>query len=165
MGYCRLLESTGRVLGGDWVVLGVTGGALGGASEGHWALLGRPWEVIGWHWELLGGTRSHWVVIGWHWVLPGDPGRGSRDTGYYWNVTGRHWVTFAPRQVLLPTAAFTSPSESRAGAGPGLRRVRMFGPETLVKGVAGRGWDRLRLVCSQPYCQVTGRGLGGAGGA
>lgn len=74
-------------------------------------------------------------------------------------------MTFAPRQVLLPTAAFTSPSESRAGTGPGLRRVRMFGPETLVKGVARRGWDRLRLVCSQPYCQVTGRGLGGAGGA
>ncbi|NWR57915.1 XRCC1 protein, partial [Bucorvus abyssinicus] len=56
-------------------------------------------------------------------------------------------------QVLLPTAAFMSPSESRAGEGAGLRRVRMFGPETLVKGVVGRGWDRLRLVCSQPYCQ------------
>ncbi|XP_072704280.1 LOW QUALITY PROTEIN: DNA repair protein XRCC1 [Ciconia boyciana] len=60
-------------------------------------------------------------------------------------------------QVLLPTAAFMSPSESRAGAGQ--RRVRLFGPEALVKGVAGRGWDRLRLVCSQPYCQTRPFGL------
>ncbi|XP_064296391.1 LOW QUALITY PROTEIN: DNA repair protein XRCC1 [Phalacrocorax carbo] len=60
-------------------------------------------------------------------------------------------------QVLLPTAAFMSPSESRAGAEP--RRVRLFGPEALVKGVAGRGWDRLRLVCSQPYCQTRPFGL------
>ncbi|NXV89228.1 XRCC1 protein, partial [Calonectris borealis] len=60
-------------------------------------------------------------------------------------------------QVLLPTAAFMSPNESRAGAEP--RRVRFFGPEALVKGVAGRGWDRLRLVCSQPYCQTRPFGL------
>ncbi|GAB0200428.1 DNA repair protein XRCC1 [Grus japonensis] len=60
-------------------------------------------------------------------------------------------------QVLLPTAAFMSPGESRAGEG--LRRVRLFGPDALVKGAAGRGWDRLRLVCSQPYCQTRPFGL------
>ncbi|NXS56489.1 XRCC1 protein, partial [Brachypteracias leptosomus] len=53
-------------------------------------------------------------------------------------------------QVLLPSAAFLTPQQSRAGEG--LRRLRLFGPQALVKGVAERGWDRLRLVCSQPYC-------------
>ncbi|NXI36902.1 XRCC1 protein, partial [Galbula dea] len=54
-------------------------------------------------------------------------------------------------QVLLPTAAFLSPNESRAGAE--LRRLRLFGPQALVQAGAGKSWDRLRLVCSQPYCQ------------
>ncbi|XP_035169606.1 DNA repair protein XRCC1-like [Oxyura jamaicensis] len=55
-------------------------------------------------------------------------------------------------QVLLPMAAFLSPGESRAGTG--LQRVRLFGPDALVKAAAERPWDRVRLVCSQPYCQV-----------
>uniref|UniRef100_A0A493TS38 DNA-repair protein Xrcc1 N-terminal domain-containing protein n=1 Tax=Anas platyrhynchos platyrhynchos TaxID=8840 RepID=A0A493TS38_ANAPP len=56
-------------------------------------------------------------------------------------------------QVLLPTAAFLTPGESRAGSG--LQRVRLFGPDALVKAAAERPWDRVRIVCSQPYCQVT----------
>ncbi|NXO03821.1 XRCC1 protein, partial [Rhinopomastus cyanomelas] len=69
-------------------------------------------------------------------------------------------------QVLLPTAAFMTPSESRGGTGTapgggegGLRRVRIFGPDTLVKGGVGRSWDRLRIVCTQPYCQTRPYGL------
>ncbi|NXL69374.1 XRCC1 protein, partial [Leptocoma aspasia] len=62
-------------------------------------------------------------------------------------------------QVLLPTAALMSPSESRAGAEP--RRVRLFGPEALVRGPAQLTWDRLQVVLSQPYCQVSSPG--GAG--
>lgn len=50
-------------------------------------------------------------------------------------------------------AAFLSPGESRAGSG--LQRVRLFGPDALVKAAAERPWDRVRIVCSQPYCQVT----------
>ncbi|XP_051632683.1 DNA repair protein XRCC1-like [Manacus candei] len=53
-------------------------------------------------------------------------------------------------QVLLPSSALMSPSESRAGTGP--RRVRLFGPEHLVG--AKHPWDRLKVVLSQPYCQV-----------
>ncbi|XP_065510714.1 DNA repair protein XRCC1-like [Caloenas nicobarica] len=60
-------------------------------------------------------------------------------------------------QVLLPTAAFLSPNESRAGAELG--RVRLFGPQSLVRGVAAGTWDRVRLVCSQPYCQTRPFGL------
>ncbi|XP_068855483.1 LOW QUALITY PROTEIN: DNA repair protein XRCC1-like [Aphelocoma coerulescens] len=60
-------------------------------------------------------------------------------------------------QVLLPSAALMSPSESRAGAEP--RRVRLFGPDSLVKGPAQGTWDRLRVVLSQPYCQSRPFGL------
>ncbi|XP_061300336.1 DNA repair protein XRCC1 [Pezoporus flaviventris] len=60
-------------------------------------------------------------------------------------------------QVLLPTAAFMTPHESREGAEP--RRGRSFGPEALVKGALGGGWDRLRLVCTQPYSQDRPFGL------
>ncbi|NWW06975.1 XRCC1 protein, partial [Oreocharis arfaki] len=60
-------------------------------------------------------------------------------------------------QVLLPSAALMSPSESRAGAEP--RRVRLFGPDSLVKGPAQGSWDRLRVVLSQPYCQSRPFGL------
>uniref|UniRef100_A0A8C3GGL4 BRCT domain-containing protein n=1 Tax=Cairina moschata TaxID=8855 RepID=A0A8C3GGL4_CAIMO len=60
-------------------------------------------------------------------------------------------------QVLLPMAAFLSPGESRAGSG--LQRVRLFGPDALVKAAAERPWDRVRIVCSQPYCQTRPFGL------
>ncbi|NXR83274.1 XRCC1 protein, partial [Pycnonotus jocosus] len=60
-------------------------------------------------------------------------------------------------QVLLPSAALMSPSESRAGVEP--RRVRLFGPDSLVKSPAQATWDRLRVVLSQPYCQSRPFGL------
>ncbi|NXM85664.1 XRCC1 protein, partial [Oenanthe oenanthe] len=40
-------------------------------------------------------------------------------------------------QVLLPSAALMSPSESRAGAEP--RRVRIFSQESLLRAGAGQG--------------------------
>ncbi|NXV55285.1 XRCC1 protein, partial [Molothrus ater] len=64
-------------------------------------------------------------------------------------------------QVLLPSSALMSPSESRAGAGPG--RVRLFGPQALVKRPATATpttkYDRLQVVLSQPYCQSRPYGL------
>ncbi|XP_014117888.1 PREDICTED: DNA repair protein XRCC1 [Pseudopodoces humilis] len=60
-------------------------------------------------------------------------------------------------QVLLPSAALMSPAESRAGAEP--RRVRLFGPEVLLKAPARSGWDRLKVVLSQPYSQSRPFGL------
>ncbi|KAM3656036.1 DNA repair protein XRCC1-like [Ammospiza maritima maritima] len=67
-------------------------------------------------------------------------------------------------QVLLPSSALMSPSESRAGAGPG--RVRLFGPQSLVKRPATptavtptARYDRLQVVLSQPYCQSRPYGL------
>lgn len=64
-------------------------------------------------------------------------------------------------QVLLVTSSFMSPSESRSGSNP--NRVRFFGPEKLVRGAAEKRWDRVKIVCSQPYSKVPGVGAGSAG--
>lgn len=47
-----------------------------------------------------------------------------------------------------------SPSESRSGSNP--NRVRMFGPDKLVRAAAEKRWDRVKIVCSQPYSKVPG---------
>lgn len=50
-----------------------------------------------------------------------------------------------------------SPSESRSGSNP--NRVRMFGPDKLVRAAAEKRWDRVRIVCSQPYSKDAPYGL------
>lgn len=54
-----------------------------------------------------------------------------------------------------------SPSESRSGSNP--NRVRIFGPDKLVRAAAEKRWDRVKIVCSQPYSKVPGVGAEGAG--
>lgn len=54
-----------------------------------------------------------------------------------------------------------SPSESRSGSNP--NRVRIFGPDKLVRAAAEKRWDRVKIVCSQPYSKVPrvrARGVG-----
>ncbi|KAM8791025.1 DNA repair protein XRCC1 isoform 1-T1 [Rhynchonycteris naso] len=60
-------------------------------------------------------------------------------------------------EVLLVTSSFMSPSESRSGSNP--NRVRIFGPDKLVRGAAEKRWDRVRIVCSQPYHKDSPYGL------
>uniref|UniRef100_G1SNU3 DNA repair protein XRCC1 n=1 Tax=Oryctolagus cuniculus TaxID=9986 RepID=G1SNU3_RABIT len=60
-------------------------------------------------------------------------------------------------EVLLVTSSFMSPSESRSGSNP--NRVRMFGPDKLVRAAAEKRWDRVRIVCSQPYSKDAPYGL------
>ncbi|XP_062842132.1 DNA repair protein XRCC1 [Trichomycterus rosablanca] len=52
-------------------------------------------------------------------------------------------------EVLLVTSSFMSPSESRGGTNT--NRVRFFGPQQLVRATAQEKWDRVKIVCSQPY--------------
>lgn len=52
-------------------------------------------------------------------------------------------------QLLLVSSAFMSPAESRNGTD--LHRVRMFGPDKLNKNVAEQKWDRLKVICNQPF--------------
>uniref|UniRef100_A0A674CYA8 DNA repair protein XRCC1 n=1 Tax=Salmo trutta TaxID=8032 RepID=A0A674CYA8_SALTR len=51
--------------------------------------------------------------------------------------------------VLLVTSSFMSPMESHNGTNT--NRVRFFGPSLLVKAHAQEKWDRVKIVCSQPY--------------
>uniref|UniRef100_A0A8D0DLM7 DNA repair protein XRCC1 n=1 Tax=Salvator merianae TaxID=96440 RepID=A0A8D0DLM7_SALMN len=60
-------------------------------------------------------------------------------------------------EVLLVTSSFMSPSESKSGTN--LNRVRMFGPDKLVKAAAEKKWDRVKIVCSQPYSKSLAYGL------
>ncbi|XP_046889171.1 DNA repair protein XRCC1 isoform X1 [Hypomesus transpacificus] len=52
-------------------------------------------------------------------------------------------------EVLLVTSSFMSPSESKNGTNT--NRVRFFGPNQLQKTAAQENWDRVKIVCSQPY--------------
>ncbi|CAG0899707.1 unnamed protein product [Darwinula stevensoni] len=52
-------------------------------------------------------------------------------------------------QVILVTSSFMTPAESRNGTNP--NRVRMFGREKLSESVACQKWDRVKIVCSQPF--------------
>ncbi|ELK12702.1 DNA repair protein XRCC1 [Pteropus alecto] len=60
-------------------------------------------------------------------------------------------------EVLLVTSSFMSPSESRSGSNP--NHVRIFGPDKLVRGAAEKRWDRVKIVCSQPYSKDSPYGL------
>ncbi|XP_022112788.2 DNA repair protein XRCC1 isoform X2 [Pieris rapae] len=53
-----------------------------------------------------------------------------------------------PFEVLVPSCVFVSASESRRGSG--VDRVRTFSGDQLSS-TRLRPWDRLRVVCSQPY--------------
>ncbi|XP_016327774.1 DNA repair protein XRCC1-like [Sinocyclocheilus anshuiensis] len=56
-------------------------------------------------------------------------------------------------EVFLVTSSFMSPTESRNGTNTS--RVRFFGPSQLVKATAQEKWDRVKIVCSQPYSKCT----------
>ncbi|XP_064425703.1 DNA repair protein XRCC1 [Latimeria chalumnae] len=60
-------------------------------------------------------------------------------------------------QVLVVTSSFMSPTESRNATN--LNRVRMFGPDKLVKAAAERKWDRVKIICTQPYNKNLAYGL------
>ncbi|XP_068098074.1 DNA repair protein XRCC1 isoform X3 [Hyperolius riggenbachi] len=60
-------------------------------------------------------------------------------------------------EVILGTSSFMSPSESKSGSN--LNRTRMFGPDKLVKASAEKRWDRVKIVCTQPYTKNLAYGL------
>jgi len=49
-------------------------------------------------------------------------------------------------------SSFMNPSESRTSQNP--NRVRIFGSDQLSKAVAGQKWDRVKVVCTQPFNKV-----------
>ncbi|XP_078062920.1 DNA repair protein XRCC1-like, partial [Mustelus asterias] len=60
-------------------------------------------------------------------------------------------------EVILVSSFFMSPMESRGGTS--LNRVRMFGPDKLAKATLSKKWDRVKVVCTQPYNKSLAYGL------
>lgn len=59
------------------------------------------------------------------------------------------WSADEQYQVLLVASSFMSPSESKSFTNT--NRVRIFGPDKLSKPVAAQKWDRIKVVCTQPF--------------
>nr|XP_022341040.1 DNA repair protein XRCC1-like [Crassostrea virginica] len=60
-------------------------------------------------------------------------------------------------EVLLVASSFMTPVESRNETNR--NSVRMFGPEKLNKSVAAQKWDRVKIVCTQPFNKTASYGL------
>ncbi|XP_035677969.1 DNA repair protein XRCC1-like [Branchiostoma floridae] len=60
-------------------------------------------------------------------------------------------------QVLLVASSFMSPGESKQGNNP--HRVRMFGSEKMSSSVKDQKWDRVKIVCTQPFNKNVQYGL------
>ncbi|KAK4299164.1 hypothetical protein Pmani_028541 [Petrolisthes manimaculis] len=59
------------------------------------------------------------------------------------------WPTSQPMVTLLPAASLVSPEEWRAGKNR--NSVRMFKPDDLDKETRGEKWDKVRIICLQPF--------------
>lgn len=60
-------------------------------------------------------------------------------------------------QVLLVSSTFMSPADSKSWTNT--NRVRMFGKDKLCKSIAEQKWDRVKVVCTQPYNKTEKYGL------
>ena len=52
-------------------------------------------------------------------------------------------------QVILVASSFLNPTESRAEQN--LNRVRIFSADKLSKAVQDQKWDRVKIICTQPF--------------
>ena len=53
----------------------------------------------------------------------------------------------------MVASAFMSPLDSRNGTNR--TSVRMFGPDKLNNATADKKWDRVKIVCTQPFTKVS----------
>ncbi|XP_047477655.1 uncharacterized protein LOC125031152 isoform X2 [Penaeus chinensis] len=59
------------------------------------------------------------------------------------------WPSDKPFMALLPTVALMTPAEWRAGKNS--KTVRMFKKEDLDQNAVKEKWDRVRIICTQPF--------------
>ncbi|ROT64457.1 hypothetical protein C7M84_017606 [Penaeus vannamei] len=59
------------------------------------------------------------------------------------------WPSDKPFVALLPTVALMTPAEWRAGKNS--KTVRMFKKEDLDQHAVKEKWDRVRIICTQPF--------------
>jgi DNA-repair protein XRCC1 len=60
-------------------------------------------------------------------------------------------------EVLLTASSFMSPAESKSWTN--INRVRMFGRDKLSKLVLDQKWDKIKLVCTQPFNKIEKYGI------
>lgn len=60
-------------------------------------------------------------------------------------------------QTLVVTSSFMTPSESRGGTN--LYKMRMFSKEQLSSVTVDEKWDRVKVICTQPYNKTSTFGL------
>ena len=65
--------------------------------------------------------------------------------------SGKDYVTLLPSQMLM------SPADSKTGKNNS--GVKMFDKGVFAKGVADSEWDRLRVICRQPFARRKQFGL------
>nr|CAD7454176.1 unnamed protein product [Timema tahoe] len=74
---------------------------------------------------------------------------GNQHSAFIEVLVGRSSSPDEPFQVLLVASSFMSPMEARNGTMG--TRVRMFSSEQLRKPVVEQRWDRVKVICSQPF--------------
>ncbi|XP_077869051.1 DNA repair protein XRCC1-like [Saccoglossus kowalevskii] len=72
-------------------------------------------------------------------------------------LVGKSTFVFDFSKVILVSSSFMSPAESKNCNN--VNRVRIFGSDKLSKTVCNQNWDRVKIVCTQPFNKHTAFGL------
>ncbi|XP_021938162.1 DNA repair protein XRCC1-like isoform X2 [Zootermopsis nevadensis] len=82
---------------------------------------------------------------------------GNGNSAFIEVLVGRSSTPDEDFEVLLVASSFMSPLEARSGSNPS--RVRMFAVDALSKSVADQKWDRVKVICTQPFNKHVQYGL------
>ncbi|ELT92521.1 hypothetical protein CAPTEDRAFT_181480 [Capitella teleta] len=82
---------------------------------------------------------------------------GNESSAFIEVLVGRSSSKEDEFKVLLVASSFMNPLESRKGTNA--NRVRIFSAEKLNKSVMDEKWDRLKVVCTQPFNRNVQYGL------
>lgn len=83
---------------------------------------------------------------------------GNEGSAFVEILVGRETATTdQDYKVILVASSFMTPLESRNGTNR--NTVRMFGPEKLSNAVSSEKWDRVKIVCTQPFNKSSEYGL------
>lgn len=82
---------------------------------------------------------------------------GNESSAFIEVLVSRSSDTTPDFQVLLVASSFMSPMDCRQNTN--LNRVRMFGSDKLSQALAKQKWDRIKVVCTQPFNRSIQYGL------
>ncbi|CAN7983918.1 unnamed protein product [Ixodes hexagonus] len=82
---------------------------------------------------------------------------GNESSAFIEVLAARSSDTAPEFQVLLVASSFMSPMDARQGTN--LNRVRMFSADKLSQTFAKEKWDRIKVVCTQPFNKTIQYGL------